>query len=367
MTTTERAPMHAQDATLAHEISDLMGKNILILGSTLWGYADVAKQLIRGGGCVEWYDIPCVYGSIRNPLTTDTLINMVRTPCDRTKKTKALIEKFRGRHYDIVLFWSTSSYGKTFLEFLRQNNPGVKIFLFLCDTLKDTFPRYNDYFPLFNRVYTFDKDDANRHGFAYQPNPVIDINHEGEQKYDISFVGSVHKHTRNRPALLRFVQEFCQQNHLTASFYLLYQGYKDKHPSLFKRFWRRVVDGSYNKEIEAYRPYGFMHDEPLPLSEIDRMYNQSKVILDINHPGRQGMTINCLAALGKGKKLITTNARIREEPFYDPSVIYILDENNPYIAPDFINSPYTPADVEYLRIDNWLYHVLGLSGRGHTE
>ena len=42
--------MHAHDATLAHGIPDLMGKNILILGSTLWGYADVAKQLIRGGG-----------------------------------------------------------------------------------------------------------------------------------------------------------------------------------------------------------------------------------------------------------------------------------------------------------------------------
>lgn len=286
---------------------------------------------------------------------------MVRMPNDRARKTQALIDKYRTEHYDRVLFWSTSSYGKSFIDFLRANNPGVRIYLFMWDTLKDVFPRYWDYFPKFDRVYTFDKDDALRWGFTYQPSPVIDLCQEKEAKYDISFVGSVHKHiTRNRPALLRYVHDFCHQHALTCSLRLLHNGYSDTRPSLLKRAWRKMVDGAYQRDIAACLPYGFLCDTPLPFREMDRLYSQSRVILDINHPGRQGMTYNCLMALGKGKKLITTNARLREEPFYDPAVVHIIDERRPVIDPEFIHSAYTPANVDDLRIDNWLRRVLEL-------
>lgn len=341
---------------------DLKGKRLLILGSTLWSQRDAVLGHIGGGENIEWEQIPNVYGSLRNPITTDTFVKMARMPHDRARKTAALIDKYKSKRYDLILFWSTSSYGKAFIDFLRRNNPGVRIYLFMWDTLKEVFPRYRDYFPMFDRVYSFDKDDARRHGFIYLPSPVFDLHpEEREVRYDIAFVGSVHKHiTRNRPSTLRFVHDFCRQHGFSCSLHLVHEGYSDKHPTVLKKAWRHVVDGRYLRDIETHRPYGFIRDTPLPFMQMDRLYSQAKVVLDINHPGRQGLTYNCLMALGKEKKLITTNARIKEEPFYDPNVIHVIDERHPSIDPDFINSPYVSADVDCLRIDRWLQRVLEL-------
>ena len=84
----------------------------------------------------------------------------------------------------------------------------------------------------------------------------------------------------------------------------------------------------------------------------------TRIVLDLSHRNRQGMTINAIAAIANGKKLITTNKRIKEEPFYDPSAIYIIDEENPFFDMSFVKQPYTPQDFSFLRMDNWLKHVI---------
>lgn len=181
-------------------------------------------------------------------------------------------------------------------------------------------------------------------------------------KYDIAFVGSVHKKgTYNRPFILKYINYFCNRNNLRAYLHLVSDGYRDRQPSLIKRLYRGIVDGRYNKEIEDGKARGYIHSNKLSLDEIDRIYNESKIVLDINHPDRQGMTINCITALGKGKKLITTNRRIKEESFYDSRQIYVLDEHNPLLKIDFFYSDYEPVDISHLSIENWLSHIFNVS------
>lgn len=48
--------------------------------------------------------------------------------------------------------------------------------------------------------------------------------------------------------------------------------------------------------------------------------------------------------LGLGKKLITTNADIRNYDFYNPQNILVIDRDNPVIDEDFIRSPYEQID-----------------------
>ena len=83
------------------------------------------------------------------------------------------------------------------------------------------------------------------------------------------------------------------------------------------------------------------------------------MLLDINHAHRQGMTINCITALATGKKLITTNQRIKDESFYTPNNIYLLDEENPVLDMAFFDSEVEKMDLTHLRLDNWLLHILG--------
>ena len=50
----------------------------------------------------------------------------------------------------------------------------------------------------------------------------------------------------------------------------------------------------------------------MKINDIVSLYKESEVILDINHPGQNGLTMRTFEALGAGKKLITTNTEIKK-------------------------------------------------------
>jgi hypothetical protein len=110
--------------------------------------------------------------------------------------------------------------------------------------------------------------------------------------------------------------------------------------------------------VEVHSQKSFMHLEAMPLEEVEKLQQNAKIIIDLSHANRQGLTINAITALAKGKKLITTNKRIVEEPFYSPTNIYILDEKNPSLDAEWLKTPPQPVDMSSLRMDNWLRTVL---------
>ena len=120
-----------------------------------------------------------------------------------------------------------------------------------------------------------------------------------------------------------------------------------------------LVYRDYLKTVARYAHYGFLQEKKMPLSQVNLIQSSARVLLDINHAHRQGMTINCITALATGKKLITTNQRIKEESFYNPNNIYILDEEKPVLDMAFFDSEAEKMDLTHLRLDNWLLHILG--------
>jgi hypothetical protein len=61
-----------------------------------------------------------------------------------------------------------------------------------------------------------------------------------------------------------------------------------------------------------------------------------QAVLDIHHPGQSGLTMRTFEVLASGKKLITTNENVRNHDFYDPTLISIIDRNNPIINLNFL-------------------------------
>jgi hypothetical protein len=78
----------------------------------------------------------------------------------------------------------------------------------------------------------------------------------------------------------------------------------------------------------------------MPLSEVNDYINRSKVLLDINRLGQIGLTFRVFESLGLEKKLITTNADIKNYDFYNPNNILIIDEKNPVIPAAFFENEY---------------------------
>ena len=160
-----------------------------------------------------------------------------------------------------------------------------------------------------------------------------------------------------RAELLDKINSFCVVNNLNTYFHLKYdKPIKSTNP--IKEFINKFIDYRYRKAINKYNHKGFLKEDSISLNEVDNIFNSSKVVLDLNHRNRQGMTINCITALAKNKKLITTNNRIIEEEFYNPNNILVIDENKPVLNIDFFKNEVTPIDIEHLRLDNWLKLIL---------
>ena len=81
-------------------------------------------------------------------------------------------------------------------------------------------------------------------------------------------------------------------------------------------------------------------------SEIRDILLSSNVVVDIQHPRQTGLTMRTIEMLGLGKKLITTNADIRNYDFYNPRNILVIDRDNPVIDEDFIRTPYEEIDED---------------------
>ncbi len=64
--------------------------------------------------------------------------------------------------------------------------------------------------------------------------------------------------------------------------------------------------------------------------------SQSKVVVDIEHPGQVGLTMRTLEMLGCQKKLITTNKSVREYDFYNEDNILVVERNNIKLNKSFL-------------------------------
>ena len=99
----------------------------------------------------------------------------------------------------------------------------------------------------------------------------------------------------------------------------------------------------------------------MPLSEVNHYINRSKVLLDINRLGQSGLTFRVFESLGLEKKLITTNADIKNYDFYNPNNILVIDEKNPIIPMEFFENDYEKIPnsiLEKYTLKGWTNHVI---------
>lgn len=97
--------------------------------------------------------------------------------------------------------------------------------------------------------------------------------------------------------------------------------------------------------------------QPLNYRDYINLIGQSKGIFDFIQEGQAGLTLRPMESIFFKKKLITNDRKIVEEPFYNPSNILVLNDDNYSRIPDFINSPYCELSkeiIEYYEFSNWL-------------
>jgi hypothetical protein len=190
--------------------------------------------------------------------------------------------------------------------------------------------------PLFDQVFSFEKEDCEKYKLSFAPNWIYlqnKVQNKRIFKYEIFNISS----KDSRLTILSKIAKNLKSNNINYKFMVLEKG-----------------NQSDNGEIEFF-------SEKISLKEVSNLIDKSKTLLDINRKGQDGLTFRVFESLGLEKKLITTNLDIKNYDFYNSNNILIIDENNPIIPVDFFENEYKEIPKKILQkytLDGWAERVL---------
>lgn len=193
-----------------------------------------------------------------------------------------------------------------FFSYVRKKTPGIKIIYLFSNIVKYTGA--NDWGILgelnkvFDKVFAFDKTDAERYGFSYFP--LI--------------------YTRCRP-----------MDNENPYFDLFYIGKaKDRYRQLIDVFEKAQAEGlkcDFNivgvpKEEQLYGQI-IHYDKPLSYKEVLERMNNARCIVDMIQGQSTAFTIKTCEAILYDKKLITSNENVRDESFYNKNMMMVFSKD----------------------------------------
>ena len=124
-----------------------------------------------------------------------------------------------------------------------------------------------------------------------------------------------------------------------------------------------LISGN-KKNINKYQTKNIKFlENPISFKENEKLYNDSKIILDIQKPIQKGLTFRVFEAIGKGKKLITTNADIVNYDFYNSNNIFIFTDETKEIPLSFFLNEYQKLPIhiyEKYSVKNWIKTIFNI-------
>ncbi len=324
----------------------LLGKTVLFIGPQFFGYAqDIISELLNEGAEVDFLpDRPFSSALLR--AVTRFQRRLILPFAD--KFILDSVERFGRKHYDLIFVVQGEGLSPQTLFRLRRSFPNARFVWYLWDSLKNKkalIPNIS----AFDECYTFDVGDSKFYGMNFRPlyfSPGFMHGAVQNHKYQLSFIGTAHS---DRFEIVSNLIKVLPEK--TACFWYLYL----QAPWVF---WaQKLANPSFRRASISN-----FHFNPMPREEVQGVFFDSLAILDIEHPGQTGLTMRTFEAMGAHKKLVTTNALVKDSDFFNPNNILVIERGSSMKIPDsFLSSPYTPpSDVIYQKysLEGWLQDVI---------
>ena len=255
--------------------------------------------------------------------------------------------------YEFVFLISgqSLSLSEKMIKTIKDCQSQARFVLYQWDS-QTNFPYIKEVQKYFDKVYSFDKSDVlSTQGLKFLPlfysrnYEKIGNENKTDYKYDFCFVGTAH------PKKYKFIKMMSEQLKSVYPNQYIYFYF----PSKIVFFYRKIHD----IELRKSRMKEF-HFDPLKGIDMERVYKNTRCVLDSAQAGQMGLTIRVVEALGAKKKMITTNEDVKNYDFYRPENIYIyngtIDLNNV-----FFSNPYVDIDpVTYKKysLESWLKEII---------
>jgi hypothetical protein len=325
------------------------GQSILFLSPSFFGYEVAIKdKLVELGAKVFYVDdrpsnSSVTKGLIRihKSLAKDVINKYYNDVADRCMQEK----------FDVIFLLNPEALPLSFLEVCKLRWPQAYYVMYMWDSIKNR-KHTLDFLPYCNRVFTFERGDAEAYGFSFKPLFYLDAyrgvrDSVGVDEYDLCFMGTAHS---DRYGIAREVRDWCEDNGLRCFFYFYIQG--------LSLYWFNKL-----KSKGVMPSMAEVSFEKMSFADIVRVVGASRAVLDIQHPRQTGLTMRTLETLGAGKKLVTTNVQVKEYDFYDARQIQVIDRlyPNAALSIDFFRDDkcYVSSDkINHCSIKNWLRGII---------
>lgn len=325
----------------------LKDKKILFIAPKLFGIPEsITETLIQMGAHVDYYD-----ERPNNSFLVKALIRINRNLIGKyvNRYHSKILSQTIGNKYDYIFFIKGESISVSNLRKLKDQHPESSIIVYHWDSIANNNNALN-LLKLFDKCFSFDRRDCENFGITFLPLFYYDKYSNLEYKspnfkYDLLFVGTAHS---DRYKIIKSVTNQFAALGGKSYLYFFFQGRI--------MFYKYLLQNKQARDINRNN----VHFESISKDRLFRLYEESKIIIDVNHPKQTGLTLRCIETLGSHRKLITTNKDILNYDFYNSNNICVINRENPEITKEFIETPYVdiPNDI-YLKysLSNWLITI----------
>lgn len=236
---------------------------------------------------------------------------------------------------ELILFFEyvASAYDKKYLKYLRKKYPNAKLAFFIVNPINHENRRYLEkILPLYDKVITFDEKEAGKNGFLYF-NGLYERDEtirESANKSDVFFVGR----GKDRLDIIHEIYKELTARNIKCDFYV---------NNVEKEKQLQGTDIHYNSWLN-YR-------------QVLQHVVDTKCVLEILQGEQHGFTMRTCEAIIYKRRLITNNQSLKEQPFYDPRFMCIIEKASD-IPDDFLSDTkeveVSGADFSVERFINFL-------------
>lgn len=233
--------------------------------------------------------------------------------------------------FDIIFIIKGEGVSPDLLSWLKINHSQAKFILYLWDSVSN-IKNVVEKFSFFDKIASFDPEDCKSFEMV-KYRPLFFLN-SYKNKYSTTGNGLFFLGTLNgdRRIVVSKINTYINRQ-INFEYWLFVRSNLEMFLLNLHKITNRLL-GIKFYEIPASR----LIRKPMTVEQINSKIESCFAVLDIQHPKQTGLTMRTFEVLASGKKLITTNKSIRNEKFFDPTIIEIIDRANPKLNMKFFEA-----------------------------
>jgi hypothetical protein len=273
---------------------------------------------------------------------------------------KQLVSKIDwNKKYDKIVVIKGEGVSCSVIEMMKSTFIGADFIYYTWDSLSNVNGAL-DKLKYFDSIKSFDRVDCHKYK-KLQYFPLFysqDYTHkeqysDSDLSFGAIFIGTLHS---NRFEKILNISKAIEKELKKPSFIFFFY-----HSKVFFYILRL-----FKKEFRSI-PINKVSFKKLSAKEIAQKMSESSVVIDYGHPDQSGLTMRTFEAFGMNKKLLTNNKLVREDSFYNPNNIFIVDEDEDEDEGEgenigrFISGKFIKVDretYEYHSLNMWVERLL---------